>query len=122
MKVLIIDDDHFTRTVYKAQLSQENIETCLACDGEEGCAKIKETKPDLILLDIILPKKTGFEVLEDLQKDPELKDIPVIVFSSLNRQSDIEKAMKLGAKKYLPKDSHTPKQIVEEIKKILIKK
>ncbi len=122
MKVLIIDDDRFTRLVYQSQLSQENIKVDLACDGEEGLKKIKETKPDLILLDIILPKKTGFEVLENIQKDPELKKIPVIVFSSLSRQSDIEKAMKLGAKKYLPKDSHTPKQIVEEIKKILIKK
>ena len=117
MKILIIEDDKFIRTVYKSQFNQENFEVELAQDGEEGWQKIIDTKPDLILLDMILPKKDGFSILEDLQKDEELQKIPVIVFSALSQQSDIDKAMKLGAKKYLPKDQYTPKQIIEEIKK-----
>jgi len=121
MKVLIIDDDKFTRTVYESELHQENIDAVLAEDGERGLALARESKPDLILLDMILPKKSGFEVLEDLQRDPELQNIPVVIFSSLRQQHDIDEAMKLGAVQYLPKDSHSPKQIVEEIKKILLK-
>lgn len=121
MKVLIIDDDKFIRTVYESELHQENIDAVLAEDGERGLALARESKPDLILLDMILPKKSGFEVLEDLQRDPELQNIPVVIFSSLRQQHDIDEAMKLGAVQYLPKDSHSPKQIVGEIKKILLK-
>ena len=121
MKVLIIDDDKFIRTVYESELHQENIEVELAEDGEKGLEKARSVKPDLILLDMILPGMSGFELLEKLKADDELKKIPVVVFSSLNQQSDIDEAVKLGAVKYLPKDTHSPSQIVEEIKKILMK-
>ncbi len=121
MKVLIIDDDKFIRTVYQSEFNQENIEAEVAENGEAGLEKAKSGKPDLILLDMMLSEKDGFEVLGELKSDTSLKSIPVIVFSSLNQQSDIDEAMKLGAVKYLPKDAYSPKQIVEEAKKILVK-
>jgi two-component system, OmpR family, response regulator VicR len=114
MKVLIIDDDNFIRTVYKSALNQENIEVEVAADGDEGLAKAKQFKPDAILLDMILPKKDGFEVLKGLKS----KKIPTIVFSSLHQQGDIDEALRLGAMKYLPKDQYSPGQIIDEIKKL----
>ncbi|MBI5306339.1 response regulator [Candidatus Wolfebacteria bacterium] len=121
MKVLIIDDDKFIRTVYESQLQQENIDVELAPDGESGLVKAKSAKPDLILLDMILPQKDGFEILKELKANSNLKNIPVVVFSSLSQQNDIDEAFKLGAIKYLPKDTYSPAQIVEEIKNILLK-
>lgn len=122
MKVLIIDDDKFIRVVYKSGFVHEGIEVELAQDGEEGIQKAKSFVPDLILLDIILPKKDGFELLEEIKKDPKLKDTPVIVFSALNQQPDIDRAMELGAMKYMPKDNYMPNQIIEQVKKILLRK
>ena len=120
MRVLIIDDDKLIRTIYKFKLSQENIVVELAESGEAGLEKVKSSKPDLILLDMILPGEDGFNVLKKLKSNPESKKIPVIVFSALSQQSDIDEAMKLGATKYLPKDKYSPEQIIEEIKKIFI--
>jgi CheY-like chemotaxis protein len=119
MRVLIIDDDKFIRVVYKSGFVHEGIEVDLAQDGEEGIEKARESSPDIILLDIILPNKDGFEFLEEAKKDDILKKIPVIVFSALNQQPDIDRAMGLGALKYMPKDNYMPNQIIEEVKKIL---
>jgi DNA-binding NarL/FixJ family response regulator len=103
-----------------AQFSQNQAQaTKLA---QEGLEKVKSLKPDLILLDMILPGKSGFDILGELQTDAELKKIPVIVFSSLSQQSDIDEANKLGCSRYLPKDNYSPKQIVDEIKKIFLEK
>ena len=121
MRILIIDDSKFTRTVYESELKQENIQVETAEDGEAGIAKAKSEKPDLVLLDMILPKKDGFDVLRELKADSNTKDIPVIVFSKLNQKSDIDEALKLGAIKYLPKGRYTPKQVLTQIKKILDK-
>ncbi|MEK7453104.1 MAG: response regulator [Patescibacteria group bacterium] len=122
MKVLIIDDDNFIREVYKSELNQENIEVELAESGEVGLEKVKSIKVDLILLDMMLPQKSGFDVLTELKKDAELSKIPVIVFSSLSQQSDIDEAKRLGCLMYLPKDTYSPNQIVDEIKKIILGK
>ena len=122
MRVLIIDDNKFIRTVLKFKLSQENIITGLAESGEVGLEKVKSLKPDLILLDIILPGKNGFEILKKLKSDPDLKKIPVFVFSALNQPNDIEEAMKLGAMKYLPKTEYSAEQIIDEIKKFFLER
>jgi DNA-binding response OmpR family regulator len=121
MKVLIIEDDNFIRTLYESELHQENIEVELAADGEEGLNKAKKVKPDLILLDLILPKKNGFEVLEILKKDEKLKKIPVVILSALSQKVDIDEAMKLGAIRYLTKEDYSQKQITKEILDILMK-
>lgn len=121
MKVLIIEDDKFMQAVYESALRQENIEVDIAEDGEDGLAKMKTTKPDLVLLDMILPNKNGFDILEERQQDPELEKIPVVVFSNLSQKADVDKAMALGATKYCPKGEYSVNQTVEEIKKILMK-
>lgn len=90
-----------------------------ALDGEEGLRKVKEKKPDLILLDLILPKVYGFDLLKQLKADPETKDIPVIVLTNLEGTGDIEKALQLGATTYLVKASYTLEEVVEKIKKAL---
>lgn len=120
MKVLIVDEDKFIRTVYKSELNRENIEVETVADGSDVISQAKKIQPDLILLDVILPGENGFVILENLKNDSDLKNIPVIVFSCLSQQSDIDKAMKLGATKYLPKNKYSLSQVVGEIKKILI--
>ena len=120
MKVLIIDDDVFVRTVYESELHQENIEVVLAGDGNAGMEIARAEKPNVILLDLIMPNKDGFTVLAELKADPELASIPVIVSSVLGQQSDIDEVMSLGAIKYLPKDLYSPNQVIEEIKKTLM--
>lgn len=119
MKILIIDDDNFIRKFYKYKLEQEGYRVILAEDGMQGIEIAKREKPNLIMLDMMLPKKDGFEVLADLQKEKELKGIPVLIFSGLGAQGDIDKALEMGATLYLPKDRYSPDQIIKEISKIL---
>jgi DNA-binding response OmpR family regulator len=120
MKVLIIEDNKFVRTVYEAELHQENIEVELAEDGEVGLAKALNTKPDLILMDLILPRKNGFVLLEELKADAKTKKIPVVVTSALGQKSDIDEVMKMGAIKYFTKDNYSQKQIIQEVLKLLM--
>lgn len=120
MKVLIIEDDKVISTVYESELHQENIEVDVAQNGEEGLEKARKSKPDLILLDMILPRKNGFEVLEELKKDKMLNKIPVVVSSALSQKVDIDEAMKLGAYKYLSKENFSQKQIIREVVNILM--
>ncbi len=103
MKLLLIEDDTFFREFYSAKLQQEGMEVEMASDGDEGLKKADEIKPDIILLDIIMPKKDGFDVLQSLSQNATLKKIPVIVFSTLGQESDVEKAKKLGAVDYINK-------------------
>ncbi len=103
MKILLIEDDTFFREFYAAKLKEEGMEIEIASDGEEGLDKAAKVKPDVILLDIIMPKKDGFEVLQAMSLNPALKKIPVIVFSTLGQESDVEKAKKLGATDYINK-------------------
>jgi len=114
-RILFIDDDNFLRKVYQAELSEKGFEVHLAVDGEDGLQKIAELKPDLIILDLIMPKKNGFEVLEDLQRFKETKTIPVIVLSNLAQSDDQKKALDLGAVDYLIKDNTTLDIIAEKI-------
>lgn len=103
MKLLLIEDDTFYREFYSEKLKGEDMEVEVAQDGEEGLEKAAKIKPDLILLDIIMPKKDGFEVLQGLSENASLKKIPVIVFSTLGQESDVEKAKALGAVEYINK-------------------
>lgn len=119
-KILLIEDDPFMIDIYSKKLREAGFEFDLATDGKKAIEKIKE-KPDLILLDIVLPGIDGWEILERVKKDPELKSIPIFVLSNLGQKSEVEKAMKLGADKYLIKANFTPSQVVSEIEKWLKK-
>lgn len=103
MKILIAEDDVFYQKFYTNKLQEIGFEVILAVDGEDAILKILSTKPDIILLDIIMPKKDGFEVLSAIRSNPITQDIPVIVFSSLGQEDDIKKAKSLGAIDYVNK-------------------
>jgi DNA-binding response OmpR family regulator len=117
--ILIIEDDKFLRELITQKLIKEGYETSEAIDGEEGIKKIKEEKPSLILLDLILPGIDGFEVLSQTKEDPAISSIPVIILSNLGQKEDIERGLKLGAVDYLIKAHFTPGEIIEKIKNIL---
>jgi len=118
-KILIIEDDKFLRELIVQKLLKEGFEISEAIDGEEGIKKIKEEKPDLILLDLILPGIDGFEVLSRAKKDPSLASIPVIILSNLGQKDDVERGLKLGAVDYLIKAHFTPGEIIEKVRNVL---
>ncbi len=118
-KILIVEDDTFLRNLISQKLQKENFQVVEAIDGEEGFKKIKEEKPDLVLLDLILPEMDGFEVLRKMKEDPLLSSIPVIILSNLGQREDVERGMNLGAVDYLIKAHFTPGEIIEKIKNVL---
>ena len=115
-KILIIEDDKFLRELISRKLSDEGFDIEPAVDGEEGLKKTKTVKPELVLLDLILPGMDGFEVLAKIKEDSSLASIPVIVLSNLGQREDIEKGMKLGAVDYLVKAHFTPNEIITKVK------
>jgi DNA-binding response OmpR family regulator len=117
--ILIIEDDKFLRELIARKLNEEDFEVSEAVDGEEGIKKIKEEKPDLILLDLILPGIDGFEVLARMREDSTLSSIPVIILSNLGQKEDVEKGLKMGAVDYLIKAHFTPGEIIDKIKAAL---
>ena len=118
-KILFIEDaPDFQKEVGEA-LKLEEFKILAALDGEAGLELIKKEKPDLILLDLILPKKDGFTVLKEIKEDENLKDIPVIVLTNLEGMGDVEKAMSLGATTYLVKANYELDDVVTKIKKTL---
>ena len=118
-KILIIEDDKFLRELIVKKLVKEGYEISEAVDGEEGIKKVKEEKPDLVLLDLILPGIDGFEVLSRTKEDPALSQIPVIILSNLGQKEEVERGLKLGAIDYLIKAHFTPGEIIEKIRAIL---
>jgi two-component system, OmpR family, alkaline phosphatase synthesis response regulator PhoP len=103
MKILLIEDDKFFREFYAQKLREKGVEVYQAGDGVEGVQMVAQSKPDIILLDLIMPNKDGFQVLEELSANEVNKTIPVLVFSTLGQDKDIEKAKSLGAKGYVNK-------------------
>jgi len=116
-KVLIAEDDRFISSAYKMKLAKEEFEVELAYDGEEAIAKARTFSPDIILLDLIMPKKDGFETLKELKNDPKLKAIPVIVSSNLGQKEDKDKALAIGALDYFVKSDISLSDLIEKIKK-----
>ncbi|MBP6856023.1 MAG: response regulator [Candidatus Pacebacteria bacterium] len=102
-KILLIEDDPFLSSLLKNRLSKEQIDVQHAHDGQEALDILKTTKPDLILLDLILPKKSGFEVMEGVRQDPQLANAPIIIISNLGQTEDIQKGQELGAVEYFIK-------------------
>lgn len=103
MKILLAEDDPFFQNFYSQKLTEHGIEVDVAGDGNEALQKMMASKPDVVLLDLIMPNKDGFEVLTEVSKHESLKKIPIIIFSTLGQDSDVEKAKKLGATEYVNK-------------------
>jgi len=117
--ILIIEDDKFLRELIAKKLIKEGYEISEAVDGEEGMKKVKEEKPDLVLLDLILPGIDGFEVLSRMREESALASIPVIILSNLGQREDVEKGLRMGAVDYLIKAHFTPGEIIDKIKAAL---
>lgn len=118
-KILLIEDDKFLRELMNKKLVTMGYDVVAAADGESGLTTIKEAKPDVVLLDLILPGINGFEVLERAKKDPDTMNVPVIILSNLGQSEDIEKGLKLGAKDFLVKAHFTPQEIINKLKTIV---
>jgi DNA-binding response OmpR family regulator len=118
-KVMIIEDDHFLSSLMKARLEKEGFTIVQAFDGEEAMQMLKEQLPALIILDLIMPKVTGFEVLQMISITPQLDKVPVVILSNLAQDSDIQKAQELGAKEYFVKVKVSIDDLVGRIKTLV---
>jgi len=117
--ILIADDDLTLLEMYEERLKAEGCIIVTAKDGEEALEKVSESKPDLILLDIMMPKISGFEVLENLKKDPETSTIPVIILTALGDGAKRNYGMELGAADYIVKAETLPIDVIEKIRRAL---
>ncbi len=118
-KILIVEDDAVISAMYKSKFESDGFEILIASDGADGLELAKKEKPNIIMMDIIMPRMDGFSVLAELKKASQTKNIPVIMLTNLGTDEDKDKAKKLGVVDYLVKANLTPAQISEKIKKYL---
>lgn len=121
-KLLLIEDDKMLSEMYVTKFSKEGFKIMKAEDGAVGLEMAKKEKPDLILLDIIMPKLDGFAVLKELKKDPGTANTHILILTNLGQSEDVDKGKKLGADDYFVKANHTPAEIVEKVKYLLTQK
>jgi len=115
-KILIIEDEKNLADMYKLRFEQGDYQVLAAYNGFPGVEMAIKEKPDLVLLDIIMPYKDGYQVIQDLKREPQTKDIPIIIFSNLGQKEEIEKGLKLGAVDYLVKTDLTPSEALEKVR------
>jgi len=118
-KILIIEDEKILADLLEKKLKERGYEVSVARDGIEGLDKMRKEKQDLILLDVIMPKMGGFDVLEEMNKDSELKKIPVIIISNSGQPVEIDRALKLGVKDYLIKTQFDPEEVMEKVERCI---
>jgi DNA-binding response OmpR family regulator len=119
IKILLVEDDSFLLSMYATKFELENFNVVTAEDGEKAVRIASKEAPDIILLDIILPKLNGFEVLKHLKADKTTANIPVILLTNLSQKDEIDRGLSMGAKDYLIKAHFMPSEILEKIKKVL---
>jgi len=119
--IILIEDEEMLSDMYETKFAKEGYVIKKALEGETGLVLVKEEKPDLILLDIIMPKLDGFSVLKKIKEDLKTKDVPVVLLTNLGQDEDIKKGMKLGAVGYLVKANLTPSQVLDKVKEYLKK-
>lgn len=118
-RVLLAEDDKFISRAYQDGLKRAGFDVVSAVDGQEAVDKAKTDKPDIILLDLIMPVKNGFEALEEIKQNEETKKIPVIILSNLGQDSDIQKGKNLGAADYLIKSNFSMNEVIKKIEQFL---
>jgi DNA-binding response OmpR family regulator len=118
-RILIIEDETTLQRALTEYLTAEGFDVTSALDGEEGLNMAKTKNPDLVLLDIILPKKDGYEVLSEIKKDEKLKKVPVVLLTNLEAAEDIDRAFDAGATTYLVKSNYKLEDVVKKIKELL---
>ena len=121
MKILLVEDEEILADVLKEKLVQDKFDVEVAADGVAALEVAGIFEPDLIMLDLIIPKKDGFQVLKELKADPKLKTIPVIVLSNLGQDEEIKRALSLGAVDYMVKAQHPINEVIEKVKKQMLK-
>lgn len=121
--ILLVEDDAFISSMYQTKLTMLGYTVRVAGDGEEGWNALKAgPAPDLVLLDIVLPKRDGFEILTEIRRDPKLRAIPVLLLTNLGQKPDLQRGLDLGADDYIIKAHFTPSEVVEKIEKVLKEK
>lgn len=118
-KILLVEDEQILAKMYQDKFSRAGFKVILALESKEGLKLAKKEKPDLVLLDILLPRENGIFFLQELRKDPKISSIPVVAFSNYDDPTTKIQALKLGVKDYLIKTNYTPQEIVGKIKKYL---
>jgi len=118
-KILLVEDDAALRDIYSTRFLAEGYEVVTAADGEQALTTAVREKPNLILLDIMMPKISGFDVLDILRTTPETKDCKIVLMTALSQPSDIDKGKSLGADDYLVKSQVTLTDVVEKVKVLL---
>jgi len=118
-KIALIEDDEITSKVVSEELKDAGFNVIKAFDGRAGLELIKAEMPDLVLLDVMMPKMQGFEVLEAAKKDLKTKDIPIIILTVLSDDENVKKGMDMGAKDYIIKSKHAVAEIPKKIKEFL---
>jgi len=118
-KILLAEDDPFIIDIYTTKLKQANLDVEVVNEGDEVLERARKQKPDLLLLDIVLPTMNGWEILRAIRNSEDLKNLPVVILSNLYQKDEVEKGLKFGALKYLIKAHYTPSEVVKEVKKIL---
>jgi len=121
IKILLVEDDSFLLGMYATKFELNGYKVVMAEDGEKAVRAAVKELPDIILLDIVLPKLNGFEVLKKLKAEPATAKIPVILLTNLSQRSEIEQGLKMGAEDYLIKAHFMPSEVAEKIKKVLNK-
>lgn len=119
VKILVIEDDEFINRMYVTKIEHEGFEALSAADGEAGLQMVINNLPNLILLDLLLPKRDGLSVLAEVKRRPETKKIPVIVLTNLNQQEHVEKCFSLGAAECLIKAHFTPSEVMQKARALL---
>ncbi len=119
-RIFLVEDDSFISGMYQTKLKNMGYTVELAADGEVAWKRLTEDPlPDLVLLDVVLPKKDGFEILEELRAQDRTKNLAVILLTNLGQKPDVERGVKLGADDYIIKAHYTPSEVVEKVEKIL---
>ncbi len=116
-KILIIEDEEILTDLLEKKLTQVGYDVSVASDGVEGMERVKKSSPDLILLDIVMPRMGGFEVMKELQKDEDLAKIPIIIISNSGQPVELDLAQKLGAKDWLIKTDFDPQEVLDKVVK-----
>lgn len=118
-KIVLVEDDTFLAGMYVSKLTFENFDVRLATDGKEGLKLIQEERPDVVLLDLILPKLSGFDILRTVKQDRATRGIPVLLLTNLGSRADVERGLALGAADYIIKAHFLPSEVIEKIKRLL---
>ena len=119
--IFVVEDDSFLRSLLVRKLESSGYQTEIAINADKAFDKIKKSSPSVVLLDLVLPSGSGYDILKKIKEDPQLKDTPVIILSNLGQKEEVAKGLELGAEDYMVKAHFTPEEIISRIEKLVSK-